>query len=150
MDAAFIIVKDYSCFSFILRPCPHMNLFDPHYRYEAFSTLHTKTFENDSYTLWRKLNTCACDLLIHRFHFDAFSTVFDRLHLRDMYTRFCFDPLSWTWCVSWCVFDENDQRFSVGGLGWTHRNVCVFKRKRISVDARVYLSFPSVSYMPLI
>ena len=51
MNAAFIIVKDYSCFSFILRPFPHMDLFDPHYRFEAFSTLHTKRFENDNYTL---------------------------------------------------------------------------------------------------
>ena len=149
MNAAFIIVKDYSCFSFMLRPFPHVDLFDPHYRYEAFSTLHTKTFENDSYTLWRKLNTCACDLLIHRFHFDAFSTVFDRLHLCDMYTRFCFDPLSWTY-LNRCVFGENDQRFSVGGPDWTNRNVCVIKRKRISVDARAYLSFPGVSYMPFI
>ena len=30
----------------------------PHYRFDAFSTVHTKTFENDRYcTLWRKLNS---------------------------------------------------------------------------------------------
>ena len=145
MNAAFIIVKGCSCFSFILRPCPHMDLFDPHYCFEAFSTLHTKAFKNDNYALWRKLNTRACDFL-SRF---SFWCVFDRLHLCDMYTRFCFDPLSWTYSNR-CAFDENDQRFSVGGPGWTHRNVCVFNRKRISVDARAYLSFPGVSYMPLI
>ena len=35
------------------------------------------------------------------------------------------------------VFDENAQRISVHGVGGrlTHRNVRVFKRKRIGVDA---------------
>ena len=51
MNAAFIIVKDYSCFSFILRPFPYMDLFDPHYCFEAFSTLHNKAFKNDNYAL---------------------------------------------------------------------------------------------------
>jgi len=42
MNAAFIIVKDYSCFSFILRPFPHMDLFDPHYRYEVLIHFHER------------------------------------------------------------------------------------------------------------
>ena len=110
-----------------LRPCPHLCVVIeiasidsrqcPHYPFDAFSTDHTKTFENGrivrcgvSWTL------CACykhtrlRYFGHRFHFVAFSTVF------AFNTKMicCFDPLSRAFSDR-CVFDENAQRINVDG-----------------------------------
>ena len=68
------------------------------YRFNAFSTVHTKTLENDRITRWLVTwvelyvyarNTRTCDKIVHRFHFDVFSTV----HTNTIWTRFGFDPL---------------------------------------------------------
>ena len=59
------------------------------YRLNAFSTVHTKTLENDRIARWLvtqvelyvyATNTRTCNKIVHRFHFDAFSTV----HKYDM------------------------------------------------------------------
>ena len=126
-----------------------MDLFDPQYCFEAFSTLHPKAFKNDNYALWRKLNTRACDFLSRRFHFDAFSTVFTYaicirvsvlIHFRE---RIQIDALSMK-TISVLVLGGPAQRIEM--YVFSIENA----RKRISVDARAYLSFPGVSYMPLI
>ena len=54
----------------------------PHYRFDAFSNVHTKTFENDRI---KRFHLCACPSMpgynprgrngVIVFHFDAFSTV---------------------------------------------------------------------------
>ena len=98
-----------------------------HYRFDVFSTFHTKTFEIDrmgrwvrdvSWTLCASYKTRARDILQptwhiwrHRFHFDAFSTV----HTKTMFLPFRVDPLS-TAFWSQCVLDENAQRISVDGM----------------------------------
>ena len=53
----------------------------PHYRFDTFFTVHTKTFENDriascdvSITV---TNTCASDIFHHRFHFEASGPIND-------------------------------------------------------------------------
>ena len=61
----------------------------PHYRFGAFSTVRTETFENkrlarlETYVelYAHAANTRAYDIFGHRFHFEAFSNVFDRPHL---------------------------------------------------------------------
>ena len=65
----------------------------PHYRFGAFTTVHTvkrsKTIERHVVTYRGKLNSLCMlqtdafaifQISIHRFHFDAFSTIFDRPH----------------------------------------------------------------------
>ena len=59
-------------------------------------------------------NTRACDSLGHRFHFDAFSTVFDRPHKNDMYAFSFWSRLSRA-LSNRCVFDKNAERFSEDG-----------------------------------
>ena len=96
-----------------------------HYRFDVFSTFHTKTFENDrmprwdvSWTLCAFYKTRARYILQptwhiwrHRFHLDAFSTV----HTNTKFLRFRVDPHS-TAFWSQCVLDENAQRISVDGM----------------------------------
>ena len=94
----------------------------PLYRFDTFSTVHTKTFENG------RIARCdvsgplcarykhAC-LRYFRCSF-SFWCVFVRPHKYDMYMRFRFDPLSRAF-----FFRTK-----------THRTVCVFKQKRTSVD----------------
>ena len=69
----------------------------PHYHLDASSTVHTKTFENDSDRITRcdvSETLCACykhtRLFGRRFHFDAFST----FQTNTKCMRFRFDPLS--------------------------------------------------------
>ena len=63
----------------------------PHYRLDAFWTVHSKMFENDrtarcdvSWTLRTCYKHTRLWYFRHRFHFDAFSIVFSRLHWYDM------------------------------------------------------------------
>ena len=84
------------------RPCPHQCVFKsivfifvviedtsmdscPHYRFDVFSTVYTKTFktmklhvETQVQLFAHATKTRACDISGNRFHFEAFSTVFDR------------------------------------------------------------------------
>ena len=77
--------------------------------------------------------THACHIFSHRFHFDAFSTVFtligynmrfcfdrcvfDRFHTYRICMRFCFDR---------CVFDESAQRASeYGRPKWIDMNAAL-------------------------
>ena len=49
--------------------------------------------------------------------------------------RFRFDSLQERFQIDAFYFGENSQRISVNGRpSVTHRNVCVFKRKDISMD----------------
>lgn len=48
----------------------------PHCRFDAFSTAHTKTFQNDR--IAHATNAKGFDIFGHRFHFDPFSTIFDQ------------------------------------------------------------------------
>ena len=111
----------------ILKPCRHTNTFSkvrvfrchkknasidsrPHYRFDAFLTAHTKTFENDKITCCdvsstpyvHATNTCACDIFRHRFHFKAYSTIlFVLIHFQerfqiDAFTKKTVIVLVWT------------------------------------------------------
>ena len=55
-------------------------------------------------------DTRTCDIFIHRFHFDAFSTV--HTNTIAICTRFRFDPLSKPF-PNRCVSYENAQRISM-------------------------------------
>ena len=100
-----------------LRPCPHYrSIYScPHYRFDAFSTVHTKTFESDriarcdvSWTL------CACYKHTHlrwfrsSFWFGMFWTV----HTNTTCMRFRFYPLSRAFSNR-RVFDVNVRCISV-------------------------------------
>ena len=90
----------------------------PHYRFDAFSTVHTKKVENDRIASCdvpvelyaHATDTRACYIFGHPFDSDAFSTV----HTNTRYTRFHFDPVLRTFS-SLCFFDENAQRICVDG-----------------------------------
>ena len=116
----------------------------PHYRFGAFTTVHTvkrsKTIERHVVTYRRKLNSLC---MLQTDAFAIFQAIFpfivfilmrfqpsSTVHIDMMYNRFRFDPLSRAFSNRW-VFDEYAQRVSVDGR---RKNVCVFKRKRISVE----------------
>ena len=93
----------------------------PHYRFDAFSTVHARTFENDritrrdaSWTLdyTHASNTRASDIFGHRFHFDERLRPFSTIHTNKICMRFHFDPLSRVFSNR-CVFIENTQRTGV-------------------------------------
>ena len=88
----------------------------PHYRFDAFSTVHT---------LWRKLNSMRMpqtgapaifynppDTYDVIFFILILSRPFSTVHTNTIWTRFRFDPLSRAFS-NWCASDENAQRISV-------------------------------------
>ena len=103
----------------------------PHYRFDAFSNVHTKTFENDSSTRFNAIwNLCACPSMPgynSRGTYDVIVFILMRFRpftlIGYVSVRFRFDPPSRAFSNRG-VFDENAQRISVDG-----------KRKRIEVHA---------------
>jgi len=90
----------------------------PHYSFDAFSTVHTKTLEKDRFARCDVLvefyahatKTRDCAIFGHRVHFDAFSTAYTN----TICMRFGFDSLSRAFSNP-CVFDANAQRIIVDG-----------------------------------
>ena len=91
----------------------------PHYRFDAFSTIHIETLEND------RIARCHGDvswtykhtrLRYFRSSFSFWSVFrpFSTVHTNTICMRFRFDPLSRAFSNR-CVFDENAQRISVDG-----------------------------------
>ena len=76
-------------------------------------------------------NTRGCDCFGLCCHCDTFST----FHTKTICMRFRFDPLLRAF-LNRCVFDENAQR-----------NVCVSKRKRISVDGALKVVWPYICFL---
>ena len=106
----------------------------------VYDSTHRKTFEDDRMA---RCDVCRRKLdSLRMLQTDAFAifpfTVFilmrfqpsSTVHIDMMYNRFRFDPLSRAFSNRW-VFDEYAQHVSVDGR---RKNVCVFKRKRISVE----------------
>ena len=79
----------------------------PHYGFDAFSTIYTKTFKSDRICpLWQKLNTL-CMLRIHQ------SSLFlSTVHTYMICMRFRFDPLARAFSNRF-VFAENAQCIDV-------------------------------------
>ena len=76
-------------------------------------------------------NTRGCDCFGLCCHFDTFST----FHTKTICMRFRLDPLLRAFLNRY-VFDENAQR-----------NVCVSKRKRISVDGALKVVWPYICFL---
>ena len=100
----------------------------PHYRFGAFTTVHTvkrsKTIERHVVTYRGKLNSLC---MLQTDAFAIFQAIFpfivfilmrfqpsSTVHIDMMYNRFRFDPLSRAFSNRW-VFDEYAQRISVDG-----------------------------------
>ena len=94
-----------------------------HYRFDAFSTVHTKSFVSERIARCDKVELYARHVTKthapvvffgHRFYFDAFLTVKSTFQTKMICMRFRFDPLSRAFSNR-CVSDENAQPISVDG-----------------------------------
>ena len=92
-----------------------------HYRFDAFSTVHTKTFVSERIAHCDKVELYAHHatkthapviFFGHRFYFDAFLTVISTVQSKMICMRFRFDPLSRAFSNRY-VSDEKAQRISV-------------------------------------
>ena len=115
----------------------------PHYRFDAFSNVHTKTFENDRI---KRFNVCACPSMPGynpRGRYDVIIFIFMRFRqstlIRYVSMRFRFDPPSRAFSNR-CVFDENAQRISVDGKPKRIDMHAFSKRKRSFLDRVLFIS----------
>ena len=118
-----------------------------HYRFDAFSNIHTKTFENDSSTRFNVIwNLCACPSMPGynpRGTYDVIVFTLMRFRpstlIRYVSVRFRFDPPSRAFSNR-CVFDENAQRISVDGKPKRIEVHAFSKRKRTILDTVLFIS----------
>ena len=115
----------------------------PHYRFDAFSNVHTKTFENDRI---KRFNVCACPSMPGynpRGRYDVIIFILMRFRqstlIRHVSMRFRFDPPSRAFSNR-CVFDENAQRISVDGKPKRIEMHAFSKRKRSFLDRVLFIS----------
>ena len=115
----------------------------PHYRFDAFSNVHTKTFENDRI---KRFNVCACPSMPGynpRGRYDVIIFILMRFRqstlIRYVSMRFRFDPPSRAFSNR-CVFDENAQRVSVDGKPKRIEMHAFSKRKRSFLDRVLFIS----------
>ena len=119
----------------------------PHYRFDAFSNVHTKTFENDSSTRFNAIwNLCACPSMPgynSRGTYDVIVFILMRFRpstlIRYVSVRFRFDPPSRAFSNR-CVFNENAQRISVDGKPKRIEVHAFSKRKRSILDTVLFIS----------
>ena len=122
-ERVFVVIKNASMDSW------------PHYRFDAFSTVHTKTFENNTIARCDVNRTlCACFkhtcLYIWRYRF-SLGRFWPSTLIRCMYVFSFSDPLSRAFSHRW-VFDENAQRIWTKGLNASKG--MRFNRKHIRMD----------------
>ena len=119
----------------------------PHYRFDAFSNVHTKTFENDSSTRFNAIwNLCACPSMPgynSRGTYDVIVFILMRFRpstlIRYVSVRFRFDPPSRAFSNR-CVFNENAQPISVDGKPKRIEVHAFSKRKRSILDTVLFIS----------
>ena len=88
----------------------------PHYRFYEFSTVLTKTFENDRiarYDVSWTLRTCYKNIRLRYFQSSFSFCCVSTVYTNQICMRSRFDPLSRAFSNQ-CVFDENAQRITEG------------------------------------
>ena len=112
----------------------------PHYRFDALSNVHTKTFENDRI---KRFNVYACPGTTHVVDMTSSFFILMRFRpstlIRYVSMRFRFDPPSRAFSNR-CVFDENAQRISVDGKPKLIKMHAFSKRKRSFLDRVLFIS----------